>query len=80
MFGHDDPGEELELGLSSSRFEVVDEGVFDFVVVEEWKALVAGKCKKTGLIWGLLAFHLLVMWCHLGIVGGWETLLRRSGE
>ena len=55
VLGHDDPGDQFHRGLFVYIPKTVDERIFDIVIVEELKAMTAGKCQETDTLWILVA-------------------------
>ena len=58
MFGHDDPGDKMEVGVDARGVKVIDKRVFDAVVVEERDLLVAGECEEADVVGRFESFHL----------------------
>ncbi len=58
MFRHDDPGDEMEVGIDARVVDVIDEGILDAVVVEERELLVTGECEESDVVGRFDSFHL----------------------
>lgn len=61
MFWHDYPCQEVEASFFSCGLELIDEGVFDLIVVEEWELVVGGECEVSGVVFLFDSFHFLVV-------------------
>ena len=58
MFGHDDPGDEMEVRVYACVVYVIDKRVFDAVVVEERELLVTGESEESDVVGRFDSLHL----------------------